>query len=73
MRDLCWVNVANGNPATAVPFCAKAAALSDWWLDEMFLTAAYAQAGQVDKAKEEAVRLVKLQPDITIDLLRKRR
>ncbi len=73
MRVLCWLNVARGNPATAVPFCAKAAALSDWWLDEMYLTAAYAQAGQVDNAKEEAVRLVKLQPDITIDLLRKRR
>jgi TolB-like protein len=73
MRDLCWLNVASGNDVAAVPFCAKAAALSDWWSDEMFLTAAYAQAGQIDKAKEAAVRLVRLQPDITIDLLRKRR
>ena len=72
MRDLCWVNVAGGNHAAAVPFCARAAALSDWWADEMYLAAAYAQAGEIDKSREAAARLVKAQPDITIDLLRKR-
>jgi class 3 adenylate cyclase/TolB-like protein len=73
MRDLCWLNLASGSPAAAVPFCAKAAALSDWWADEMYLAAAYAQAGQIDKSKDAAARVIRAQPDITIDLLRKRR
>jgi hypothetical protein len=38
----------------------------------MYLAAAYAQAGEIDKSREAAARLVKAQPDITIDLLRKR-
>jgi class 3 adenylate cyclase/TolB-like protein len=50
-RDLCWVDLASGSHAAAIPSCAKAAALSDWWTDEMFLTAAYAQGGQLDEAK----------------------
>jgi len=73
MRDLCWLNVAGGDHTAAIPFCAKAAALSDWWADDMYLAAAYAQAGRIDDAKAAAGRVVKAQPDITIDLLRKRR
>jgi adenylate cyclase len=73
LRDLCWANVASGSAAAAIPYCAKASAFSDWWADDMYLAAAYAQAGQIDRAKEAAARLVKAKPDITIELLRNRR
>jgi tetratricopeptide (TPR) repeat protein len=72
-RDLCWANLASAAYAAAIPSCEKAAAFSGWWLDEAFLAAAYAQGGQVDKAKEAAARLIKQKPDITIDVMRKRR
>ena len=72
-RDLCWANLALGAYAPAIPACEKAAAFSGWWLDEAFLTAAYARGAQVDKAKEAAARLIKQKPDITIELLRNRR
>ena len=73
IRDLCWNYVALGRHALAIPACEKTAALSTWWSDEMYLAAGYAQAGQIDKANEAAARLMKSKPDITIDLLRKRR
>ena len=73
MRDLCWYNLALGRYADATPACEKATALSGWWQDEMTLAAAYGQAGQLDKSKEAAMRLIRAKPDVTIDLLRKRR
>jgi hypothetical protein len=72
-RDLCWANLASAAYAVAIPSCEKAAGFSGWWLDEAFLAAAYAQAGQVDKAREAAARLIKQKPDITVDVMRKRR
>ena len=57
----------------AIPACEKTAAMSTWWTDDMYLAAAYAQAGQVDKANVAAGRLRKQKPDITIDLIRRRR
>jgi hypothetical protein len=42
-------------------------------IDDMFLAAAYAQAGQLDKARETVARLRQAKPDITIELLRRRR
>jgi len=73
LRDVCWANLASARYETAIPACEKTAALSTWWTDDMYLAAAYAQAGQIDKAKVAAARLLKQKPDITIDLLRKRR
>jgi tetratricopeptide (TPR) repeat protein len=72
-RDLCWANLALGAYAMAIPACEKAAAFSGWWSDEAFLTAAYAQGAQIDKAKEAAARLMKQKPEVTIELLRNRR
>lgn len=73
LRDVCWANLAPRNYEIAIPACEKTAALSTWWTDDMYLAAAYAQAGQIDKAKVAGARLLKQKPDITIDLLRKRR
>jgi adenylate cyclase len=72
-RDLCWSQILPGRYAMAVPMCEKTAALSTWWTDEMYLAAAYAGADEMTKAREAASRLVAAKPDITIDVLRKRR
>ena len=69
LRDVCWANLLPTRYEIAIPACEKTAALSTWWADEMYLAAAYAQAGQVDKAKVAAARLLKQKPDITVDVI----
>lgn len=73
-RDKCWILFATARHAEAVPYCERAAVRGgNWWWDETQLAAAYGLAGRGDKAREAAGRLAKLQPGITIDLLRKHR
>jgi adenylate cyclase len=59
-----------GQYADAVKACEKSAGLNNSWIDEVYLTAAYAQAGNPAKAKVARDELLKLQPGYTIERYR---
>jgi tetratricopeptide (TPR) repeat protein len=54
----------------AVTACEKSAGLNNSWIDEVYLTAAYAQKGDLSKAKIARDELLKLQPGYTIERYR---
>jgi adenylate cyclase len=54
----------------AVMACEKSAGLNNSWIDEVYLTAAYAQKGDLKKAKIARDELLKLQPGYTIERYR---
>jgi adenylate cyclase len=65
-RVACIVEVYRANYAIAAPFCEKAALLSGWWVEHLYLTAAYAQAGDSQKAAVSKAELLQLKPDFSI-------
>ena len=54
----------------AVIACEKSAGLNNSWIDEVYLTAAYAQKGDLNKAKIARDELLKLQPGYTVERYR---
>jgi tetratricopeptide (TPR) repeat protein len=54
----------------AVTACEKSAGLNNSWIDQVYLTAAYAQKGDAGKAKIARDELLKLQPGYTIERYR---
>ena len=54
----------------AVTACEKSAGLNNSWIDQVYLTAAYAQRGDAAKAKIAKDELLKLQPGYTIERYR---
>jgi TolB-like protein len=54
----------------AVTACEKSAGLNNSWIDQVYLIAAYAQKGDVRKAKVAKDELLKLQPGYTIERYR---
>jgi tetratricopeptide (TPR) repeat protein len=65
-RVACIVEVYRSNYTIAAPFCEKAALLSGWWLEYLYLTAAHAQSGEVQKAAASKAELLRLRPDFSI-------
>jgi adenylate cyclase len=59
-----------GRNEDAVKACEKSAGLNNSWIDQVYLTAAYAQNGDLNKAKIAKDELLKLQPGYTIDRYR---
>ena len=59
-----------GRYEDAVSACEKSAGLNNSWVDQVYLTAAYAQKGEVGKAKIAKEELLKLQPNYTIERYR---
>jgi adenylate cyclase len=54
----------------AVAACEKSAGLNNSWVDQVYLTAAYAQKGDLTKARIAREELLKLQPGYTIERYR---
>ena len=65
-RVACIVEVYRANYTVAAPFCEKAALLAEWWLEYVYLTAAYAQSGELQKAADSKSELLRLKPDFSI-------
>jgi adenylate cyclase len=65
-RVACAVEVYRANYVIAAPFCEKAALLGGWWVEYLNLTAAYAQAGDLQKAAASKGELLRLKPDFSI-------
>jgi TolB-like protein len=59
-----------GRYGDAVTACEKSAGLNNSWIDQVYLTAAYAQKGDLNKAKIAKDELLKLQPGYTIERYR---
>jgi len=59
-----------GRYEDAVTACEKSAGLNNSWIDQVYLTAAYAQKGDLNKAKIAKEELLKLQPGYTIERYR---
>lgn len=55
----------------AVAACEKSAGLNNSWVDQVYLTAAYGQKGDLVKAKIARQELLKLQPNYTIERYRR--
>lgn len=69
IRMVCSIQLLRGQYQDAIDACQKSAALENWWVDHMWLTAAYAQLGDSARASAEAAILRKLKPDLTIATL----
>ena len=65
-RVACFVEVYRSNYTIAAPFCEKATLLSGWWVEYLYLTAAYAQSREVEKAAAGKAELLRLMPDFSI-------
>jgi hypothetical protein len=66
LHYICHSNLFLGHYDDAVSTCARAAALNNWWLNQLYLCAAYAQAGDLSKAGLAKAALLKQQPGYTI-------
>jgi tetratricopeptide (TPR) repeat protein len=60
-----------GRYAEAVTTCEKAATENDWWLNQVYLSAAYAQHGDIAKAVTSKNAFLQQQPAYTIDRYRR--
>ena len=65
-RHLCQGQLLLGHYAAAVVACEQAGALDQWWFDQIFLVAAYAQLGDAAKAATAKAALLRGQPLFTI-------
>jgi tetratricopeptide (TPR) repeat protein len=59
-----------GRYEDAAAACEKSGGVDNWWVVQMYLTAAYAQIGDLNKAKVARDELLKMQPGFTIDRYR---
>jgi len=66
LHFICHSNLLLGRYDDAVATCARAAALNDWWLNQLYLCAAYAQAGDVANAELAKAALLQRQPAYTV-------
>lgn len=67
VRMVCESNLMLGRYGEAVRACEAAAARDNWWLDQAWLVAGYAQQEETAKAAVAAAELLKRQPGFTID------
>jgi len=66
LHFICHSNLLLGRYDDAVATCARAAALNDWWLNQLYLCAAYAHAGDVSKAELAKAALLQRKPGYTV-------
>jgi class 3 adenylate cyclase/TolB-like protein/tetratricopeptide (TPR) repeat protein len=66
----CRAQLSLGHYEEAISSCERAAALNNWWVNYMFLTAAYAQQGEMAKAMAARSQVLKYQPGLTIARLK---
>ena len=66
----CRAQMSLGRYDEAISSCERAAALNNWWVNYMFLTAAYAQRGEMAKAQAARAQVLKYQPGLTIARLK---
>jgi hypothetical protein len=69
-RTVCQISLLLGRYSEAVRACEKAAAQQNWWVDHAWLTAGYAQNGEMTKAAIAKNELLKQKPRFTIDKLK---
>jgi serine/threonine protein kinase/tetratricopeptide (TPR) repeat protein len=69
LRLGCRALLSLGRYDEAVQNCERASALDESWLAHMYLTAAYAQKGDLAHAAEARERLLRQRPDFTLDAL----
>jgi len=67
----CKVYLFLGRYAEAVTACEKAATENDWWLNQVYLSAAYAQHGDAGKSVTSKNAILQQQPGYTIDRYRR--
>ena len=72
-RTACEAYMLLGQPADAVTACEKAAALDTDWIVQLFLAAAYANQGDLSKAKAAKDRALLTVPGYTVAQLRAKR
>ena len=65
-----FTNLLVGRYAAAVAACEKSAANDDWWVDQMCLTAGYAQLENSAKAAAAKAMLLAKKPTLTIEKLK---
>ena len=70
LRIRCRAQLSLGRYDEAISSCERAAALNNWWVNFMFLTAAYAQRGEMAKAQAARAQVLKYQPGLTIARLK---
>jgi adenylate cyclase len=66
LHYICHSNLFLGRYDDAVATCARAAALNNWWLNQLYLCAAYAQTGDLSKAALAKAALLEQQPSYKI-------
>ena len=66
----CRAHLLLGRYADAIAACEQAGALNYWWLAQVYLVAAYAQNGDLDKAAAAKVELLRRQPGMSIERLK---
>src|SRR5262249_22658966 len=70
LRLRCRAHLALGHYDDAIKLCERAAPLEDLYLEYLYLTAAYAQIGDMNKAANARAELLKRRPGYTIARLR---
>jgi adenylate cyclase len=65
-RAVCQAKIIAGRYEEALPDCESAAARDNWWVDQLWLAAAYAQLGRMDRATIAKNEFMKRQPHFTI-------
>ena len=68
---MCKARLFLGQYTEAVAACERAATENNWWLNQVYLCAAYAQHGDMEKAVTSKNALLKQQPGYTIDRYRR--
>jgi hypothetical protein len=69
----CEVHVLDGQSAEAVTMCERAAGLTQAWIIPAFLAAAYANHGELAKAREAKDEVLWQQPGYSIAVLKSKR
>jgi len=66
MRTLCWCSMMLGQYSEAARACERSAVKDNYWGDQVWLAAAYAQQGEMAKAALAKAALLKERPDFSI-------
>jgi hypothetical protein len=70
LHYICHSNLFLGRYDDAVATCARGAALNNWWLNQLYLCAAYAQAGDLSKAALAKAALLEQQSGYNVSRYR---
>jgi hypothetical protein len=70
LHYICHSKLFLGRYDDAVASCARAAALNNWWLNQLYLCAVYAQTGDLSKAALAKAALLEQQPGYNISRYR---